>query len=479
MRMVRDAGGLWKRSKLLRELSQKKQTQRVARRRFALPLDYTYRIKQPHRTGQLAKLAGAIASGNGLIGEVATINVGRESSIREITLEVDDHDQAECISNLLNDLEGVEVLWYRDRALLRHEGGKLAVEATQPVRTVQDMRDVYTPGVARASMAIAEDPSLAGQLTMIGRSVAICTNGTRVLGLGDIGPVASMPVMEGKAVFYRQLARISALPILIDAKDVDTFVETVVRIAPTFGGIHLEDISAPECFEIEARLIEALPQPVMHDDVHGTAVVTLAAAIVACRSAGLDLEEAIVGQIGLGAAGFGIASLMVDGKARRVLGSDPKEASQQRARKKGVEITGMNTMMREADVVVATTGIPGLIKPEMVREGQVILALTNPYPEIKPETAIEAGAAFAADGTSVNNVLGYPGIFRGALLAGARNINLKMKLAAAETLADLTAESELVPDALDPSVHERVANAVRDAAVESGVAHLDRAPIGL
>jgi malate dehydrogenase (oxaloacetate-decarboxylating) len=139
----------------------------------------------------------------------------------------------------------------------------------------------------------------------------------------------------------------------------------------------------------------------------------------------------------------------------------------------------MNTMMREADVVVATTGIPGLIKPEMVREGQVILALTNPYPEIKPETAIEAGAAFAADGTSVNNVLGYPGIFRGALLAGARNINLKMKLAAAETLADLTAESELVPDALDPSVHERVANAVRDAAVESGVAHLDRAPIGL
>jgi malate dehydrogenase (oxaloacetate-decarboxylating) len=153
------------------------------------------------------------------------------------------------------------VLWSRDRALLRHEGGKLVIGSTRPIRTVQDMRDVYTPGVARACVAISEDPSLAGELTMIGRSVAICTNGTRVLGLGDIGPVPSMPVMEGKAVFYHQLANVSAMPILIDTKDVDEFVETVVRIAPTFGGIHLEDISAPECFEIERRLIEILPSP--------------------------------------------------------------------------------------------------------------------------------------------------------------------------------------------------------------------------
>jgi malate dehydrogenase (oxaloacetate-decarboxylating) len=197
------------------------------------------------------------------------------------------------------------------------------------------MRDVYTPGVARACTAIAEDSSLARQLTMIGRSVAICTNGTRVLGLGDIGPLPSMPVMEGKAVFYHQLANVSAMPILIDTKDVDEFVETVKRIAPGFGGIHLEDISTPECFEIERRLIESLPQPVMHDDVHGTAVVTLAAAIVACRQAGFTLEEATVGQIGLGAAGFGIASLMVDGKAKRVLASDPNEASHERAMAKG------------------------------------------------------------------------------------------------------------------------------------------------
>ena len=444
-----------------------------------MALDYTYRIHMPHRTGQLARVAGAIAEGNGLIGDVNTVNVGRESSVREITLEIDDHAGAERVADLLNDLEDVEVLWFRDRALLKHDGGKLVVKATQPVRTVQDMRDVYTPGVARASMAIAEDPSLARQLTMIGRSVAICTNGTRVLGLGDIGPVASMPVMEGKAVFYQQLAHVSAMPILIDTKDVDEFVETVKRIARGFGGIHLEDISAPECFEIEARLIEALPQPVMHDDVHGTAVVTLAAAIVACHNAGLTLEDETVGQIGLGAAGFGIASLMVDGKARRVLASDPNDASHERARKKGIEITDMETVMREADVVVATTGVSGLIKPEMVRKGQVILALTNPYPEIEPEDAIEAGAAFAADGTSVNNVLGYPGIFRGALLAGAGEINVEMKLAAAETLAKLAKESNLIPDTLDQSVHEQVADAVREAAMKSGVAHLDRTPMGL
>jgi malate dehydrogenase (oxaloacetate-decarboxylating) len=444
-----------------------------------VPLDYTYRIQTPHRTGQLATVAGTIAEGGGLIGDVTTINVGRESSVREITLEVENRDQAERIVGMLNELDGVEVLWARDRALLKHEGGKLVIESAHPVRTVQDMRDVYTPGVARACEAIVEDPSLASELTMIGRSVAICTNGTRVLGLGDIGPVASMPVMEGKAVFYHQLAGVSAMPILIDAKDVDTFVETVVHIASGFGGIHLEDISAPECFEIEARLIERLPQPVMHDDVHGTAVVTLAAALVACRQAGLELREEVVGQIGLGAAGFGIAALMVDAGAKRVIASDPNPLSHERASAKGIEITDMQTVMDEADVVVATTGVPGLIKPEMVREGQVILALTNPYPEIESEDALAAGAAFAADGRSVNNVLGYPGIFRGALISGAKQINPEMKIAAAEVLASLTPEGELVPDALDSTVHLQVSDAVRQAAVESGAARLDRAPTGL
>lgn len=444
-----------------------------------MPLDYTYCIKLPHRAGSLARVAGRIAEGEGLIGDVNTISVGQDDSVREITLEVQDQEHGRNLARMVDELDGVEVLWFRDRALLRHEGGKLKIEPLRPVRTVQDMRDVYTPGVARACQAIAEEPELASNLTMIGRSVAICTNGTRVLGLGDIGPVASMPVMEGKAVFYQQLAGISAMPILIDTKNVDEFVETVVKIAPTFGGIHLEDISAPACFEIEERLIQALPQPVMHDDVHGTAVVTLAAVMVACRRAGIKLEDQVVGQIGLGAAGFGIAALMVDGKAHRVLGSDPNPLSHDRAREKGIEIVEMETLMQEADVVVATTGVRDLISPDLVREGQIILALTNPFPEIEPHLAESAGAAFAADGKSVNNVLGYPGLFRGALLSGAKNINVPMKLAAAETIAALTEEPDLVPDALDANVHEQVANSVRKAAIESGIARWNEPPPNL
>jgi malate dehydrogenase (oxaloacetate-decarboxylating) len=438
-------------------------------------LDCTYRVQIPHRAGQLAAVARAIADGDGIIGDVVTVSLGRECSVRDITIEVRDVRQAEHIAQLIGALPGVSVDWHEDRALLRHAGGKLRIDACSPVRTVQEMRDVYTPGVARVCTAIAARPALAARYTMISRSVAICTNGTRVLGLGNIGPVAAMPVMEGKAVFYDQFAGISAMPILIDAADVETFVETVVRIAPTFGGIHLEDISAPECFEIERRLIERLPQPVMHDDVHGTAVVSLAALMVACRYADIELTSATVGQLGLGAAGFGIASLMVDGGVRRVIAFDPLEASHARAREHGIELSSMEQVMAEADVVVATTGRPGLIRPAMIRPGQVILALTNPDPEIEPELAEAAGAAFAADGRSVNNVLGYPGIFRGALQAGAAGINVEMKLAAARALAELAGDGELVPNVLDQRVHDAVAGAVRAAATTSGIARPEHA----
>ncbi len=441
-------------------------------------LDCTYRVQIPHRAGQLARVAGAIADGGGLIGDVVTISVGRERSVREITVEVRDSGQEQRIADLLEELEGVNVVWHEDRALIRHHGGKLQIDAIHPVRTVQEMRDVYTPGVARVCTAIAARPELAATYTMITRSVAICTNGTRVLGLGNIGPVAAMPVMEGKAVFYRQFAGISAMPILIDAEGVEEFVETVLRIAPTFGGIHLEDISAPECFEIERRLIEALPQPVMHDDVHGTAVVSIAATIVACRNAGIELRSATVGQLGLGAAGFGIASLMVQGGVGRVIAFDPVEASHARALAAGIELATMEEVMRRADVVIATTGRPGLIGPEMIRRGQVVMALSNPDPEISPEAAEAAGAAFAADGRSVNNVLGYPGIFRGALQAGASGITVEMKLAAARAIADLAGD-ELVPNALDQGVHDAVAAAVREAAQRSGVARPQLASVGL
>ncbi len=442
-------------------------------------LDCTFRVQTRHRSGEFAKVATAIAEGGGVIGDMVTVLLGPDASIRDITIEVADMDHAEHIARVLGEIETVRVIWYRDRALLRHEGGKLSIEPTHAVGTVQEMRDYYTPGVARVCTVIAGSPDLASRYTMIGRTVAICTNGTRVLGLGNLGPVAAMPVMEGKAMFYRQFAGISAMPVLIDATSPDQFVETVIRIAPTFGGIHLEDISAPECFEIERRLIEAVPKPVMHDDVHGTAVVVLAAVMTVCRHAGLDLRTVTLGQIGLGAAGFGIATLAADGGLRRVLATDPsRQACEHAAANPRIEISDLDTVLREADVVVANTGKQGLIQPHMVRPGQVILALSNPVPEIEPEAAIAAGAAYASDGGIVNNVLGYPGIFRGALLAGAREINLEMKLAAAGAIAELSEAAALVPDALDRTVHEHVAQAVLGAAQRSGVAHPERAPFG-
>jgi malate dehydrogenase (oxaloacetate-decarboxylating) len=440
--------------------------------------DYVYRLEQPHVAGQLAKVCSRIAEEKGLIGDIRTVTIGRERSIREISVEVRDPEQAKRVAARLGGVEGVRVISYWDRALQAHEGGKLMVGPAREMRTLQDMRDVYTPGVARVCSAIADEPALAHRFTMIGRTVAICTNGTRVLGLGDIGPVASMPVMEGKAMFYRQLAGISAIPILLDADDPDAFVETVKRIAGGFGGIHLEDIRAPDCFEIEARLIEDLDIPVMHDDVHGTAVATLGAVLVACEQAGIELEDAVVGQLGLGAAGFGIANLIHEAGAE-VIASDPSEASHQRALDAGVGVAAFEEVMERARIVIATTGQPGLIKPEMIRDGQIILALTNPDPEIAPKEAEAAGAAFAADGAMVNNVLGFPGIFRGALAAGSELISSGMKLAAARAIASLTHESELVPDALDPEVHAAVARAVEDAARDEGLARPERIPVGL
>ena len=444
-----------------------------------MAVDIVYRLEQPHVAGQLARTCARIAETGGLIGDVATISIGSDRSIREISVEVPDSEQAEVVADALAGLEGVRVISHWDRALHAHEGGKLAVEPSKPMRTLQDMRDVYTPGVARVCMAIAESPQLANRFTMIGRTVAICTNGTRVLGLGNIGAVASMPVMEGKAMFYRQLAHVSAIPILVDTADPDEFVETVTRIAPGFGGIHLEDIRAPDCFEIEARLIADLDIPVMHDDVHGTAVATLGAVLVACTQTGLDLTDAVVGQIGLGAAGFGIANLIAQAGARQVIASDPSAASHQRARDHGIEVMGFEEVMERAEIVVATTGRPGLIAPEMIRSGQVILALSNPEPEITPKAAEAAGAAFAADGALVNNALGFPGIFRGALAAGSEAISTGMKLAAAHAIAGLTAESELVPDALDPKLHAEVARAVEQAARDEGLARPERVPAGL
>ena len=444
-----------------------------------MPVDFVYRIEQPHRTGMLARVCRAIADGDGLIGDIQTISIGAERSIRDVSVEVRDIDQAHRLAQIIASIDEVRVIDHHDRAIDRHVGGKIEVVPRISISSLQDLRDVYVPGVARVCRTIEADPSQANRFTWIGRTVAVCTNGTRVLGLGDIGLLPSMPVMEGKAIFYTAFTDLNAVPVLVDEKHPDAFVRTVLAIAPSFGAIHLEDIRVPECFEIEKRLIEALDVPVMHGDVHGTAVAALAAIMGACAQLGRPLERQTIGQIGLGAAGFGIARLAQQARAKAVLATDPDPLAQTHADANGIEIADFETVMARADIVVAATGRPGLIGSEMIREGQVVFALTNPEPEIEPQVALRAGAAFAADGASVNNVLAFPGIFLGALSCGARTISTVMKLAAAQAIVKLTRQSELVPDPLDPAVHRAVATAVAGAARGEGLDRPDRVPPGL
>jgi malate dehydrogenase (oxaloacetate-decarboxylating) len=444
-----------------------------------VPVDVVFRIEQPHRTGMLARVCRAIADGDGLIGDVTTVSIGAARSVRDISVQVGDAAQAERMAEILGSLDEVRVIEHHDPALSAHEGGKLKIVPRVRVDSLQDLRDVYTPGVARVAQAIAADPHLAARYTKIGRTVGICTNGTRVLGLGDIGPVAAMPVMEGKALLYSAFAGLDAVPILITDTVPEAFVQTVLRIAPSFGAIHLEDIQVPECFEIETQLIDRLDVPVMQNDVHGTAVATLAAMLIACRQLGRRLDTQTVGQVGIGAGGVGIARLSADAGVRGVLASDPDRAAQAHALAFGLDVVELDELMARSDIVVASTGVPGLIGSEQVREGQVILALSNPEPEIDPGVALRAGAAFAADGAMVNDALAFPGIIRGALMCGAAVISTGMKLAAADAIARLADELGLVPSPLDHRLHGEVAAAVTEAARDEGLARPDRVPAGL
>jgi len=367
---------------------------------------------------------------------------------------------------------GSRILAVRDEVLELHQKGKIAVRSRFPIDSLSILRRVYTPGVAEVCMKIARDPSLARQYTAISHLVAIVTDGTAILGLGDIGSVAGMPVMEGKAMLMETLVGLSGVPILLNTKDPDMIVETVAAIAPTFSAIQLEDISAPRCFEIEERLQARLDIPVMHDDQHGTAVVTTAALKTASRLTGFPLEKAVIGQIGLGAAGNAIGKMLMKLTGNAVLGADLSEEALTRFAQAGGVRSNLREIMAQADIVVATTGVPNLIKPEWVRKGQIILSLSNPNPEIAPEAALAAGAAFAADGKSVNNVLGFPGILRGAVDTYARRISHEMYLAAAETIAKLTPPDELVPNPLDKEVHQAVASAVARTAIQQGLARV-------
>lgn len=419
-------------------------------------------IESLHRPGSLATILRVIGDHGLVVQHLDAVERFGDKTHWEITLEFDEEVDTDVLA-AIDGLPNARILGRSDRVFDRHRGGKIRMIPRVEVRSNQQLRDIYTPGVARVCLAIEREPGLAHVYTNRPNTVAIVTNGTAILGLGDIGPVAGLPVMEGKSALMAQLAGLTGVPILIDDRDPQRIIETVAAIAPSFGAIQLEDIAAPDCFEIERALIDRLSIPVLHDDQHGTAVVTLAALLVATRRVGVELRTCKVGQIGLGAAGLGIAGLLGRYGVAEVLGSDLREDALQRLDAIGGRRASLEEIMQQADVVVATTGRRGLIKPEWVRPGQIILALSNPDAEIEPDVARRMGAVFAADGKSVNNVLGYPGLFRGALDARASRFTDGMLIAAASAIANLTPEEHLVPDALDKRVHAAVADAVAAA----------------
>ncbi|MFD1205177.1 NAD-dependent malic enzyme [Sporosarcina contaminans] len=425
-------------------------------------------IETPSVPGNFAKVAAAIGELKGDIGDIQTIKVGTLSTIRDISIQCQSEEHLHTIVQAINAIgNGIHVHAVTDDVLQAHEGGKIQMKSRFEIRSLGDLRRAYTPGVANVCKVIQEDPEQAKYFTGISNTVAIVTDGTAILGLGNIGPVAGMPVMEGKSVLFDQFAGISGIPILLNTSDPDEVVATVKHIHQSFGGILLEDIGSPHCFEIEERLKAELDIPVMHDDQHGTAVVTLASVLNACKQTDVELSQSVVGQIGLGAAGLAISRMLMAYGVKEMCGVDRNPDAIERMKKHGGTIlNSIEELMETCDIVIATTGVEGLIKPEMVREGQIILALSNPNAEIKPEVALKAGAAYAADGRQVNNVLGFPGIFRGALNAQAKEITYPMLIGAALAIVDSTKPGDLVPHPLDPNVHANVAIAVERIANE-------------
>ncbi|MBO8154510.1 malic enzyme-like NAD(P)-binding protein [Thermovirga sp.] len=391
-----------------------------------------------------------------------------------------------------------ESVYEKSLKLHKQFKGKISVESKMPVETMDDLSLVYTPGVAEPCREIERNPSSIFEVTSKGNMVAVVTDGTAVLGLGDIGPDAALPVMEGKAVLFKRFAGIDAFPICVDSKDPDEIVDIVSKIASSFGGINLEDISAPRCFEIERKLQEKLEIPVFHDDQHGTAVIALAGLFNALKIVGKKIEDVKVVMSGAGAAGVAISKFLLSAGAKNVILCDragaiydgrpehmnPAKEDIARNTNPEKESGSLEDVIRGADVFMGISG-PGLVTKGMVRsmaKNPVIFAMANPTPEIFPDEAKAAGAAVVATGRSdfpnqINNCLGFPGIFRGALDVRAKAINEEMKLAATKALADLVSGEELspeyiIPSALDPRVVPAVAKAVAEAACNSGVARL-------
>jgi malate dehydrogenase (oxaloacetate-decarboxylating) len=436
----------------------------------------TVRVRNENKVGTLARLMTAISSLNASVGTIELINETAQSIVRDITVYAEDAEHMDHVIEAMSANPGTKVLAVRDEVLELHQMGKIAIRSRYPIDSIATLRRVYTPGVAEVCLKIADDPALARLYTSISHMVAIVTDGTAVLGLGDIGLLASMPVMEGKAMLMETLVGLSGIPILLDTKETDEIVKAVAAIAPTFAAIQLEDISAPRCFEVEKQLQARLDIPVMHDDQHGTAVVSTAALLTAAKRADVNIDKAIIGQVGLGAAGNAIGKMLMGLTGNPVYGADLNDDAVERFTRDGGKRSSLKEIMSDCDIVIATTGSPNLIKPEMIRKGQIILALSNPNAEIDPDVALEYGAAFAADGKSVNNVLGFPGIFRGAVDSNAPRITHEMLIAAVNVLVSETPAGELLPNPLDKKVHREVARAVAETAMKQGIARADYVP---
>ncbi len=449
-------------------------------------------VKLYHEPGVLGRFATAVGEAGGNITKLRSLDVSGASVTREFVVDASDEQHVKDLIATIGDLDGVEIIEAADMTFHIHKGGKLEVVGRFALDDTDMLSMAYTPGVARVSAAIAEDESKAWQYTGRGNLVAVVSDGTAVLGLGDIGPLGALPVMEGKAMLFKEFANINSVPIVLDTTDTEEIIRTVAAIAPSFGGINLEDISAPRCFEIEDRLRDMLDIPVFHDDQHGTAIVTLAALQNACKLTGRALSDLRVVMVGAGAAGVAIAKILKNAGASHIVSVDRHGAIYAgrdhldggkvwlAAETNPRRVTGdLDAAIRDADVFIGVSA-PGILSREQVESMShkpIIFALSNPTPEIRPELISDI-AGIIATGRSdypnqINNVLAFPGVFRGALDAGAESVTENMKVAAAEAIAaavgDELSATHIVPFALDRTVAKAVAKAVGDQARMDGV----------